>query len=346
MPDMWLDTDTAVVVPVNKFPLKDSTDFVTTEEAIVYNSAGMDLTWMFTTTAGATTATAVTPTTGGNYDWGEPIANKGMYTIEIPASGGASINNDTEGFGYFVGHCTGVLSWISPVFGFRSATMNDLMVDGTETFVTDAELWSYGTRTLTALDEDTTTIDLNGTTIGTVSAVTAISAGGITAASFAAGAIDATAIADAAIDAATFAAGAITAAAVADGAIDAGAIADNAIDAGAIATGAITSAKFAAGAITAASIATDAIDADALAADAVTEIANGVFDHDISGHTTTSNTFGLWIHRIRQYLTNKTDEATDSTSVSFLSEADDTTPVGTQSWDEATGVRGRWTAGW
>ncbi len=42
----------------------------------------------------------------------------------------------------------------------------------------------------------------------------------------------------------------------------------------------------AAGGITSASIATGAIDADALAADAVAEIADGVWDEALSGHTT------------------------------------------------------------
>lgn len=84
---------------------------------------------------------------------------------------------------------------------------------------------------------------------------------------------------------------AITAASIATGAIDADAIADNAIDAGAIATGAITNAKFAAGAIDAAAIATDAIDADSIKADAIGEIADGVWDETIAGHTT-GTTFG------------------------------------------------------
>lgn len=39
---------------------------------------------------------------------------------------------------------------------------------------TAQEVWEYATRELTALDEDNTTIDLNGTTIGTVTAVTTV----------------------------------------------------------------------------------------------------------------------------------------------------------------------------
>jgi hypothetical protein len=53
-----------------------------------------------------------------------------MYSIEIPASGGASINNDTEGFGWFTGVATGVLPWRGPIIGFRAAALNDALCDG------------------------------------------------------------------------------------------------------------------------------------------------------------------------------------------------------------------------
>jgi hypothetical protein len=53
-----------------------------------------------------------------------------MYTMEIPASGGAHINNDTEGYGWFTGFCTGVLPWRGPTIGFRRAALNDLFTDG------------------------------------------------------------------------------------------------------------------------------------------------------------------------------------------------------------------------
>lgn len=132
MPDLYVDVDTDVVVPVNVMPLVDDTDGKSIEPAVVYNSAGMALVWNFVTCAGASTAVAVTPTTGGNYDWGEPVANQGMYTIEIPASGGASINNDTEGVGWFTGVATGVLPWRGPMIGCRAALANDALADGTD----------------------------------------------------------------------------------------------------------------------------------------------------------------------------------------------------------------------
>jgi hypothetical protein len=124
---MWVDVDTAVTVPVNVLALTDATDFVTRETAVAYNAAGMDLVWNFQTAAGVTSQTAVTPTTAGDYDWSH--SGDGMYKIEIPASGGASINNDTEGTGWFTGICTGVLHWRGPFIGFRAAGLNDVLMD-------------------------------------------------------------------------------------------------------------------------------------------------------------------------------------------------------------------------
>lgn len=129
MADIWMDVDVALSeVPVNIMPLIDDTDFKTREESVAYNQAGLDLVWNFVTTAGAMTQTAVTPTnTGGDYDWVNQ--GNGMYSIEIPASAGASINNDTEGFGWFTGYATGILPWRGPVIGFRASGINDKLID-------------------------------------------------------------------------------------------------------------------------------------------------------------------------------------------------------------------------
>ncbi len=130
MPDIWFDVDTALAeVPVNLLPLLDDTDFKSIENAVAYNATGLALYWHFVTTAGAYTVTAVTPTTGGDYDWTDQ-GDAGIYTIEMPASGGASINNDTEGFGWFTGKATGVLPWRGPVIGFRAAALNNSLIDG------------------------------------------------------------------------------------------------------------------------------------------------------------------------------------------------------------------------
>lgn len=128
MPDIYFDVDAAISeCPVNILPLTDDTDFKTIEDAIVYNAAGMDLVWNFVTSAGAFTQTAVTPTTAGDYDWTNQ--GNGLYTLEITASGGASINNDTEGYGWFTGFITGVLPFRGPTIGFRASGINDLMMD-------------------------------------------------------------------------------------------------------------------------------------------------------------------------------------------------------------------------
>lgn len=129
MPDIWYDVDTALAeVPVNILPLIDDTDFKAIEGAVAYNAAGLALRWHFVTCAGAYTVTSVTPTTGGNYDWTDQ-GDSGIYTIEIPASGGASINNDTEGFGWFTGVATGILPWRGPTIGFRAAALNDALIE-------------------------------------------------------------------------------------------------------------------------------------------------------------------------------------------------------------------------
>lgn len=130
MPDLYLDVDVALAeVPVNILPLIDDTDFKSIEGAVAYNAAGMALRWHFVTCDGAYTVTSVTPTTSGSYDWTDQ-GDSGIYTIEIPASGGTSINNDTEGFGWFTGVATGILPWRGPVIGFRRAALNDLFLEG------------------------------------------------------------------------------------------------------------------------------------------------------------------------------------------------------------------------
>ncbi len=123
-----MDVDTALAeVPVNVMPLIDDTDFKTIENAVVYNAAGMALKWHFVTTTGVMTETAVIPTTAGVHDWTDQ-GTSGLYALEIPASAG-TINNDTEGFGWFTGVATGILPWRGPVIGFRAAGLNDALID-------------------------------------------------------------------------------------------------------------------------------------------------------------------------------------------------------------------------
>ncbi len=128
MAEMYMDVDVALAgVPVNVFPLTDDTDFKTREESVTYDQSGMDLLWNFITTAGVFTQTAVTPTTSGVYDWTH--LGNGMYSLEIPASGGGTINNDAEGTGWFSGFATGILPWRGPFVTLRAAGLNNLLID-------------------------------------------------------------------------------------------------------------------------------------------------------------------------------------------------------------------------
>ncbi len=132
MPDIWNDVDTAVQVPVSLMPLVDRTDFITIEDAIAHDETGMAVAWNFVTTAGVMTTTAVTPTTAGVHDWLEEGTNQGMYSIEIPDTGG-TVNNDTEGFGWISGETSSCLPFRGPMVGFRAAALNDALLDGGDT---------------------------------------------------------------------------------------------------------------------------------------------------------------------------------------------------------------------
>lgn len=129
-------------VPVNCVPLQDSTDYAL-ETALAYNASGMALYWHFDDLDGNHTVTQVTPAASGNYLWAHQA--QGMYTIQIPASGGASINNNQEGTGYFTGFITGVLPFAGPKIVFRSAFALEPNITGsvddssatTTSFVTD-----------------------------------------------------------------------------------------------------------------------------------------------------------------------------------------------------------------
>lgn len=170
MPDMYFDVDTAITeCPVNLMPLIDDTDFKTIEGAVAYNAAGMALFWHFVTSAGVyNNGVAVTPTTAGSYDWTDH-GTHGIYTIEIPASGGASINNDTEGYGWFTGVATGVLPWRGPVIGFRAAALNDALCDGGDNLDVNTVQW-LGTACATPTVAGVPEVDpthWNGTAVAT-----------------------------------------------------------------------------------------------------------------------------------------------------------------------------------
>lgn len=147
MADIWYDVDVALVVPLNKVPLVLKSDGITISAAMVYNAAGMDLNWNFTDCTGPITHTNVVPTTSGVHDL--VILANGMYSFEIPASAG-TINNDTEGFGWLSGETTAEAVWVSPVFGFRAAALNDALTEGGD--LLDVNMTQLAGTTQTAND--------------------------------------------------------------------------------------------------------------------------------------------------------------------------------------------------
>ena len=172
--DMWVDVDLEIgTFPVNLLSL--TTDGTDVDSDVNYNQAGMALVWNFITTAGIQTQTAVTPADGGagtDYDWVE--AGNGMFTINIPATGGASANNDTEGYGWFTGFATGNLPWRGPVIGFRAATLNNSFVDGTGTLASVAAVFSDPITLSTLGDKVVADMDANSADFNTIIADTVI----------------------------------------------------------------------------------------------------------------------------------------------------------------------------
>lgn len=341
--------------PVNIMPLLDDGDFKTRETSVAYNAAGMDLVWNFVTPAGAYTQTAVTPTTSGVYDWTHK--GDGMYSIEIPASGGGSINNDTEGVGWFTGVATGVLPWRGPTIGFRAAGLNDKLIEsaydttrglaGTALPAAAAEaaggLYTRGTGAGQINQANNGQIDANAARLGgttqtgrDIGASVLLSSGTGTGQISLTSGIAAVNVTQYGGSNGTFSSGrpevnTTHAAGTAwnSGAIGAATLASDTIAAAKIATGAITSAKFAAGAIDAAAVAADAIGASELATDACTEIANSIWNRLTSGITTASSIGKLLVDNIdatissRASQTTVDDIPTNSELATALAAADD-----------------------
>lgn len=119
-----VDTDIKIVLG----PCLDESDFKTREEALTYDQAGMEIDVILEETDGTISVTAVTPTTGGVYDWAH--LDQGYYSLELPASGGATFNNDALGILYAVGYCTGVLPFRSPVYSIVPKAIYEMNAKG------------------------------------------------------------------------------------------------------------------------------------------------------------------------------------------------------------------------
>ena len=125
--------DTAIKIIVG--PLIDDTDFKSREESVAYNAAGLEIDVIVEKADGTIATTAVTPTTGGDYDWAH--TDQGYYELELPASGGASFNNTEEGIVRVVGYATGVLPFASIAYDVVPTTVYNSMVRGTDTLPVD-----------------------------------------------------------------------------------------------------------------------------------------------------------------------------------------------------------------
>lgn len=250
MADLYFDVDVNLAeVPVNLLPLIDSATGTAIDADVNYNVAGLALIWNFVTSAGAYAQTAVTPTdTGGAHDWIEQ--GNGMFTIEIPATGG-TINNDTEGYGWFTGVATGILPWRGPVIGFRAAAINDSLCDTNTTGLlaptTAGRTLDVSTGGEAGIDwanvgSPTTAVNLSATNIDVDQVVASVSG---------------------AVGSVTGAVGSVT-----------GAVGSVTGNVGGNVTGSVGS--VASGGITAASLAADCITAAKVAADVTTEIQSGL----------------------------------------------------------------------
>lgn len=144
---IYVDVDVAVVLAVNKHALQSDAGVIDT--GVVFNDAGMDLTWVFMPCAGPATATAITPADTGNHEWEVLDAGLGMYSMQLPATGG-TVDNDTEGSGWFEGKCTATLAWSSPIYIFRIASKNNA---GIEDAVDPIDLADIQAETLDALED-------------------------------------------------------------------------------------------------------------------------------------------------------------------------------------------------
>lgn len=116
-------------------PCIDDSDFKSREELLTYDQAGMEIDVILEKHDGTVSTTAVTPTTGGDYDWAH--TDQGYYELELPASGGADYNNDTEGILTVVGYCTGVLPFRSQSYDIVPEKVYNSLIEGSDNLETD-----------------------------------------------------------------------------------------------------------------------------------------------------------------------------------------------------------------
>ena len=128
-----VDRDIKVVLG----PIVSSSDFITPDESLVFNSAGLELDVVLEKTNGSVVTTALVPTSNGDYDF--TPADQGYYELELPASGGAGFNNSEKGTLTVVGNADGVMPFRTVVsYDVVPGTVYDALVAGTETLTIPA----------------------------------------------------------------------------------------------------------------------------------------------------------------------------------------------------------------
>jgi len=126
--------DTAIKVILG--PIIDDSDFKSREEGVTYDQAGLEIDVILEKADGTVSVTAVTPTdSGGDYDWAH--TDQGYYEMELPASLGASYNNDTEGILRVVGYATGVLPFSSVAYDIVPVKVYNSLVAATDNLEVD-----------------------------------------------------------------------------------------------------------------------------------------------------------------------------------------------------------------
>ncbi len=120
----------------------DSTDFVTEENAIAYNAAGLVVEAILEKADGTIYRSTITPTDPASspdqdYDW--KFIGRGTYELELPASGGGHYNNGSLGILTVHAIATGVLPFQSVSYDIVPEDVYDAIVRGTDNLHTNVQ---------------------------------------------------------------------------------------------------------------------------------------------------------------------------------------------------------------
>ena len=156
---MPLELNVDQTILANKIPLTSDTDFKTIVDTLVYNSAGLELFWVFTTIGGVYSRTPLTPLSnvvGADYRFVN--VGDGYYTVLIPAE-----LLTTQGKGFVQGFSTGVLTFVGPEYDFEK--IRDASFDKTSAAFKGLVMFGGGKSTFNTADNKSTFYDAAGSTI-------------------------------------------------------------------------------------------------------------------------------------------------------------------------------------